>query len=99
MEKLSKQDLRKEILEGMCKIAEEGDLFSMRNNKTIFKPEVADKMIFSKILDDLIDNIHQEYISHKSPLNNKCVIAQRIMDNYYWPVYGFDKQIGGSETC
>ena len=70
---MDKAKLRKDLLEGMCRCAEKIDLyfysgrcftnihFDGRECPEPFKPAVADKAMFNRIIDLVIDNIAKEY--------------------------------------
>ena len=95
MVKINKIELRKLLLEGMCRCAEKIDIyFLIRSNIRFygnecpepFKPGTADKFIFNKIIDKVIDNVLQEY-------ENDCkanidTIGVGIMAKFYYPQYG-----------
>ena len=73
---MNKAELRRELLEGMCRCAENistyydwsrkygYDFIGVRFDKIecpeAFKPSVADKFMFNHIIDSVIDNIHWE---------------------------------------
>jgi hypothetical protein len=93
---MDKGKLRRKLLEGMCFCAQEiADLYYTPISITFttdsecpksFKPGVADKFLFGKIIDRVMDNITEE-LSVRWGTNPK-VMGVNIMATYYYPKYG-----------
>lgn len=95
---VNKIELRKKLLAGMCKCAEgissfyylgedsTSFYFNLNECPRAFKPNVADKFIFNKIIDKVIDEIIKEkkYLKFTNP----DVIGASIMAQFYYPYYG-----------
>jgi len=70
---ITREELRRDILEGMCRCAENIDLlfyssplltnthFEGRECPESFKPGVADKAMFLRIIEGVIENVLKEY--------------------------------------
>lgn len=94
---MDKQQLRRDLLAGMCRCAEE---ISLYHNATplltnvyfldrcpvAFKPGVGDRYLFNLIVNKVIDNItlEEKHIKYSN---------KDIMGKFYYPQYGrFDKK-------
>lgn len=97
----AKIQLRKELLEGMCYVADStyefyyisppltNMHFTDSECPVPFKPGVADKFIFNKIIDTVIDKIVIELkVEDILPRGNYKMAGMQIMAKYYWPQYG-----------
>ena len=96
---MDKTEFKNLLLEGMCRCAKEIDLYYLIGHSLSgvffcnqeypepFNPGVADKFIFNKILDNVIDNIFEEY---KNPKNRHTfsMMGANIMAKFYYPYYG-----------
>lgn len=100
-----RQKLRKELLEGMCRCAEEINMYFMygcalSGVKFIdgyvpeaFKPGVADKFLFNKIIDYVIEGIEKDGKDE----TNHDIMGVSIMAKYYYPRYGTYKKMTRSD--
>ncbi len=87
------RNIRTELLEGMCRCAEEIALYRSWGNgihfvgetPTSFKPGVGDKFLFNKILDNILPEYEPDYIK-KDPGGNR-VLGAIIMSWFYYPNY------------
>ena len=101
--------LKQRVLEGMCTIAEEIDLvyygayttnFCFLNSEApkAFKPNMADRLIFSRIFDDLKDVLLEEIQGRnldsfeekdrEHQLAFFQALGTNILARYYYPQYG-----------
>ncbi|MBS3074957.1 hypothetical protein J4429_00700 [Candidatus Pacearchaeota archaeon] len=99
---MDRQQLRRDLLAGMCRCAEEISIYHHNGRHltnisfldrcpVAFKPRVGDKYLFQLILDEVIDNIvsEQEHIKW----TNEYIMGAAIMGRFYYPQYGrFDEQ-------
>ena len=90
-----KSEIRMAILRGMCRCAEGIEDFYEEDtvNTSIhfldgcpkaFKPSAADKLLFHRLIDKVIDNIASENRDN----TNENMVGALIMATYYYPVYG-----------
>ena len=102
---IDQQQLRRRLLKGMCRCAEKIDLYyiygpKFRNLHFIegfvpenFKPGVADKFLFNKIIDEVISNITSELENDEFIHDEEDLMGAEIMIKYYYPQYGSYKKI------
>ena len=90
----NKEEVRRAILRGMCTCAERiqeyhrwgvrlTDIHFLDGCPEAFKPSVSDKLLFNKIIDDVIDNIMSENRNY----TKEYIIGASIMGRYYYPFY------------
>ena len=107
MNREEKQMLRKELLEGMCRCAEDITEYYIMGKEGLnigvkfidglvpeaFKAGIADRLLFKKIIDFVLDNIAKEYDGE----TNCDIIATSIMAKFYYPRYGSYRRITDKE--
>ena len=100
--KMDKSELRRVLPENMCKVAEDISIlyrttkanldihWERRECPEAFHAGVADKAMFLKIIDSVIDNVAEKYKQDKiaNIASNHYWVGLRIMITYYYPQYG-----------
>ncbi|MDD5192363.1 MAG: hypothetical protein PHH54_03745 [Candidatus Nanoarchaeia archaeon] len=100
MLELKKSELKTILLEQMCDIAERIDEFyydsyilppltnthfNGRECPEPFKPGVADKFIFNKIIDEVIDNVYNELFKGEYQTS---LMGLNVLTRFYYPQFG-----------
>ena len=94
---MDKKKFRKEVFEGMCTCAEEihiafVDVIRSRAIRILdqcpepFKPGLSDKLIFNKILDNVVDTAWRDW--NNTQKINRTMIGYNVMAKFYYPYYG-----------
>ena len=99
-----KDMLRKDLMGGICEAAEGiMDFYSCQGNgkdkapilfvdrycPLAFKPGLADKLLFMKIIDKCIDNVFSEIRNNPSARINNRIVGIHLMRLFYWSYYGW----------
>ena len=85
------KNYQQRILENMCKIAEDIELYFdyeiLRGEKPkAFKPGVADKFLFRRIIEENLEQVEESMIEKLK--GDTHVTAINLMAYCYYPVYG-----------
>src|SRR3989344_3021428 len=93
--KINQQQLRRRLLEGMCRCAQMIHLHAVLNQivgvidgetPETFKPGVADKFLFNKIIDERFEEIEElAHGQNKQYIND---LGERLYLESYCPRYG-----------
>mgnify|MGYP001594520817 FL=1 len=95
---MTKEELKEGLLEGMCRFAE--DIYNWEKYGRVynidfigdrplpFKPTISDKMLFNKMINEVIDNVFSE-VNEKGTYTCEEVIGVSIMSRYYYPYYSW----------
>ena len=96
--KSTKEEIRKELFEGVCKCVEEiqdweiyGFMYGIKfigERPLSFKPGTSDKMLFNKMIDEVIDNISYE-LNETKTYTCGDIMGVSIMSRYYYPYYSW----------